>query len=56
MTPLAGAADMLAAALDYIAHGMAPIPVPFRKRAIFDDWQSSRISARPRPDISMARR
>ena len=48
-------ADMLAAALDYIARGMAPIPVPFRKKGpVFDDWQSLRISARPRPDISTA--
>ena len=43
-------ADMLAAALDYIARGMAPIPVPFRKKGpVFDDWQSLRISAETAP-------
>ena len=41
---------MLAAALDYIARGWAPIPVPHRQKGpVIDGWQHLRITAETAP-------
>jgi Protein of unknown function (DUF3631)/Bifunctional DNA primase/polymerase, N-terminal len=43
---------VLAAALDYIARGWSPIPVPFRtKGPLIDAWQTIRINAETAPSF-----
>ncbi len=42
--------DMLAAALDYIALGWSPIPVPHRQKGpVIDSWQDIRITSETAP-------
>jgi Bifunctional DNA primase/polymerase, N-terminal len=42
--------SVLAAALDYIARGFAPVPIPFRSKGpILDGWQNLRITAEEAP-------